>query len=30
MEEQRVCFHKKIDKIPDYKILSFEALLYSQ
>ena len=30
MEDQRVCFHKKFEKIPDYKILFFESLLYSQ
>ena len=29
MEDQRVRFHKKFDNIPDYKILSFETLLYS-
>ena len=30
MEDQRICFHTNIDSIPDYKILSFEKLLYSQ
>ena len=29
MEDQRVRFHKKFDNIPDYKILPFETLLYS-
>ena len=30
MEDQRICFHEKFDNIPNYLILSFETLLYSQ
>ena len=30
IKDQRVCFHKKFDNIPDYQILSFETLLYFQ